>query len=176
MSAPCLPTCRSTPYSQAGFSRARRRLRPRGRWCDSSLRHKRARCTGVAAWSRGRREKPRSIFLGFGGAHKFPRTRISKGADRQPFDPIIPLMPWSPTQYLKFEDERTRPPRDLLARVPLDRVANAVDLGCGPGNSTELLVERFGADAVSGLDNDAEMLAAAQKRLPRQRFLPAEVG
>jgi trans-aconitate 2-methyltransferase len=85
-------------------------------------------------------------------------------------------MPWSPAQYLKFEDERTRPPRDLLARVPLDRVANAVDLGCGPGNSTELLVERFGADVVSGLDNDAQMLAAAQKRLPRTRFVQADVG
>src|SRR5262245_42628985 len=106
----------------------------------------------------------------------FPRNRIPKDADKKPFDPIIPLMPWSPAQYLKFEDERTRPPRDLLARVPLDRVASAVDLGCGPGNSTELLVERFGADVVCGLDNDAEMLAAARKRLPHTRFVQADVG
>src|SRR5262245_48740425 len=85
-------------------------------------------------------------------------------------------MPWSPAQYLKFEDERTRAPRDLLARVPLDRVASAVDLGCGPGNSTELLIERFGEDVVSGLDSDAEMLAASRKRLPRTRFVQADVG
>jgi trans-aconitate 2-methyltransferase len=85
-------------------------------------------------------------------------------------------MPWSPAQYLKFEDERTRPPRDLLARVPLDRVSSAVDLGCGPANSTELLVERFGADVVSGLDNDAEMLAAARKRLPGTPFVQADVA
>jgi len=84
-------------------------------------------------------------------------------------------MPWSPAQYLQFEDERTRPPRDLLARVPLDHVANAVDLGCGPGNSTELLIERFGVDVVSGMDNDAAMLSAARKRLPRTRFIEADV-
>lgn len=85
-------------------------------------------------------------------------------------------MAWSPSQYTKFEDERTRPARDLLAQVPLDTVARAIDLGCGPGNSTELLIDRYGAAAVSGLDSDANMLAAARQRLPGTRFEQADIA
>ena len=85
-------------------------------------------------------------------------------------------MPWSPNQYLKFDDERTRPARDLLAQVPLENVTNAVDLGCGPGNSTELIVERFGPGGVSGMDSDANMLEAARKRLPGVPFVAGDLA
>ncbi len=81
-------------------------------------------------------------------------------------------MTWSPEQYVKFERQRTRPARDLLAQVILDtRDEDPIwDLGCGPGNSTELLVERFGSDRITGVDSDAAMLAAARQRLPAVRF------
>ncbi|TCL76048.1 trans-aconitate 2-methyltransferase [Rhizobium sp. BK251] len=85
-------------------------------------------------------------------------------------------MAWSASQYVKFEDERTRPARDLLAQVPLASVNHAVDLGCGPGNSTELIVERFGTAGVSGLDSDQNMLEAARKRLPGTHFVEADLG
>src|SRR5882724_10114865 len=85
-------------------------------------------------------------------------------------------MAWSPSQYVKFEDERTRPARDLLAQVPLETVTAAIDLGCGPGNSTELLIQRYGLDVVSGLDSDPNMLHAARKRLPETRLFEADLA
>ena len=85
-------------------------------------------------------------------------------------------MAWSADQYLKFEGERTRPARDLLAEVPLATAGHVVDLGCGPGNSTELLVARFPNAAVEGIDTDADMLDAARKRLPQCRFTSADIG
>ena len=85
-------------------------------------------------------------------------------------------MAWSASQYVKFEDERTRPARDLLAQVPLETIAAGIDLGCGPGNSTALLVERFGLAAISGLDSDADMLAAARNRLADTRFVAADLA
>ena len=85
-------------------------------------------------------------------------------------------MAWSSVQYLKFEDERTRPARDLLAQVPLESAARAYDLGCGPANSTELLVARFGKDGVIGLDSDPNMLAAARSRLKGTRFIEADLA
>ena len=53
------------------------------------------------------------------------------------------MLDWDPALYRRYEDERTRPAQELLARVPLTEAARVVDLGCGPGNSTELLVHRY---------------------------------
>lgn len=84
-------------------------------------------------------------------------------------------MNWSPGQYLKFEDERSRPALDLLARVPLDRPGRIVDVGCGPGNSTEGLARRYPEAEIVGLDSSAEMLAAARERLPDRAFIQADI-
>jgi trans-aconitate 2-methyltransferase len=82
---------------------------------------------------------------------------------------------WSAQQYLKFEDERTRPPRDLLARVPLERARQVFDLGCGPGNSTELLIARYPNAEVTGVDSSPAMLRQARERLPGCAFVEADL-
>lgn len=69
---------------------------------------------------------------------------------------------WNPERYLEFGDERTRPARDLLAQVPLATARRVHDLGCGPGNSTALLVDRFPQAQVTGVDNSPAMLEAAR--------------
>jgi trans-aconitate 2-methyltransferase len=71
--------------------------------------------------------------------------------------------PWDPDQYLRFEDERARPFADLLARVPHPMPSTVVDLGCGPGNMTATLLERWPEASVLGLDSSAEMIKRAQE-------------
>ncbi|GAA2790508.1 methyltransferase domain-containing protein [Kitasatospora sp. CM 4170] len=72
---------------------------------------------------------------------------------------------WDPHQYLRFADERTRPLHDLLARVPAlprEPAPTVLDIGCGPGNSTAVLRERWPQARITGIDNSAEMLATAR--------------
>jgi trans-aconitate 2-methyltransferase len=85
-------------------------------------------------------------------------------------------MTWNPALYRRFEDERTRPAQDLLARVPLERATQVVDLGCGPGNSTELLLERFSGARVIGTDTSEAMLQSARQRLPECHFELSDVS
>ena len=83
---------------------------------------------------------------------------------------------WNDAQYLKFGDERTRAARELLMRVPLGRAERVVDLGCGPGNSTALLRERWPDARLSGVDNSPEMLARARRDFPSIEWILGDAG
>jgi trans-aconitate 2-methyltransferase len=70
---------------------------------------------------------------------------------------------WDPDRYLAFADERGRPFMELVARVGADAPFEVVDLGCGPGNLTGLLAERWPGAHVVGLDSSPEMIEQAQR-------------
>jgi trans-aconitate 2-methyltransferase len=70
---------------------------------------------------------------------------------------------WDPDRYLTFADERGRPFVELLARVGAERPRTVVDLGCGPGNLTTLLKDRWPEADVVGLDSSPEMIAKARE-------------
>jgi len=83
---------------------------------------------------------------------------------------------WSPTEYLRFSDERSRPFVELVARVP-GTPRTVVDLGCGPGHLTAVLRERWPQADVVGLDASPAMVARArdQNADPRARYELADV-
>jgi trans-aconitate 2-methyltransferase len=83
---------------------------------------------------------------------------------------------WNPERYLTFGDQRTRPALDLLARVPLANAALVADLGCGPGNSTALLAQRWPEAAIIGVDRSPEMLAQARASGVRATWLEADIA
>ncbi|MDE2111285.1 MAG: trans-aconitate 2-methyltransferase [Alphaproteobacteria bacterium] len=85
-------------------------------------------------------------------------------------------MVWDPGTYLSFEAQRTRPAAELLARVPDGNVSYAVDLGCGPGNSTALLAARWPQARVEGVDSSSEMLAEAQRSGVRADWSEADIA
>ncbi|MGO4235968.1 trans-aconitate 2-methyltransferase [Pseudarthrobacter sp. YAF2] len=88
-------------------------------------------------------------------------------------------MKWNPDKYFQFGDYRNRPFFDLTARVLARHPAKVVDLGCGPGNLTATLSDRWPGAEVVGVDSSAEMLAkaahVAQER-PSLRFELADIA
>ncbi len=72
---------------------------------------------------------------------------------------------WDPAQYLNFADERSRPFFDLVGRIGASEPSYVVDLGCGPGQLTATLAQRWPMADVEGIDSSAEMIAAADKML-----------
>ncbi len=68
---------------------------------------------------------------------------------------------WDPALYLTFAAERARPFADLVQRIAVEEPASVVDLGCGPGNATATLLERWPQARVHGVDSSAAMIDEA---------------
>ena len=75
-------------------------------------------------------------------------------------------MSWDADLYMRFGDQRTRPARDLADRIDLADPRRIIDLGCGPGNSTAVLRERFPDASLIGLDSSEKMIAKAREGDP----------
>lgn len=82
---------------------------------------------------------------------------------------------WNPQTYLKFDQERLRPALDLLAQIPLDAPLRAVDLGCGPGNVTHILSERWPDCELIGIDSSKDMLEKAKSAYPHLAWQESDV-
>jgi trans-aconitate 2-methyltransferase len=82
---------------------------------------------------------------------------------------------WDPDRYLTYADERGRPFVELVQRVGAESPAAVVDLGCGPGNLTRLLAERWPAAEVLGVDSSVEMVEKARSTLPDMSFEVADL-
>ena len=83
---------------------------------------------------------------------------------------------WEPGRYHKFTDHRLRPALELLARVPIADASLVYDLGCGSGNVTRSIAERFAAARVVGIDVSSEMLARAAETPARIEWIQADVA
>lgn len=80
------------------------------------------------------------------------------------------MQDWDAKQYLRFNKERTRPAQDLLSRIPNENPRKVADIGCGPGNSTRKLADRYPRADVLGVDSSPEMVRAAKEANPSLAF------
>jgi len=85
-------------------------------------------------------------------------------------------MDWNPILYLKFQAERTQPSIDLVSRIQLADPASIIDLGCGPGNSTEILFRRWPKAKVTGLDSSEKMIEKARQDFPGYEWILADAA
>lgn len=85
-------------------------------------------------------------------------------------------MPWDPNQYLKYAGPRLQPALDLLNRIGAQAPGTVLDLGCGPGNVTALLAQRWPNAVLTAVDNDRAMLHRASDEVPTAQLVEADIA
>lgn len=85
-------------------------------------------------------------------------------------------MDWNSRQYLKFKTQRTQPAIDLVNRIDMDSPKKIIDIGCGPGNSTQVLYDKFPHAYILGVDMSEDMLSSAKSNYPNLDFKRCDVS
>ena len=83
---------------------------------------------------------------------------------------------WNPDLYLKYGNERIQPAIDLVSRIKVNNPDSIIDIGCGPGNSTELLIKRWPESNICGMDNSPAMIEKAKKIFPEREWILMDAG
>lgn len=83
---------------------------------------------------------------------------------------------WNPDLYLKYDKERLQPSIDLVARIDYNKPDKIIDIGCGPGNSTQILVNRWPDSNIVGADNSPAMIKKATEDFPNQKWILVDAG
>ena len=83
---------------------------------------------------------------------------------------------WQPDLYLKFKNERTQPSIDLVSKINCNSPKSIIDIGCGPGNSTQVLVNRWPKSKIVGIDSSISMIQKAKQEYPNQQWLVADAS
>jgi trans-aconitate 2-methyltransferase len=83
---------------------------------------------------------------------------------------------WNPEHYLKFNKERIQPSIDLVSRINLKEPKRIIDIGCGPGNSTQILKQKWANSEIVGIDNSPAMIEKAKSDYPDQNWILLDAG
>ena len=83
---------------------------------------------------------------------------------------------WKPNLYLEFGKERTQPSVDLVTRIDFDNPKRIIDIGCGPGNSANVLKSRWAQAEIIGLDNSEAMINEAKLKEPDMNWVRADAS
>ncbi len=77
---------------------------------------------------------------------------------------------WEPDSYLKFGKDRIHPTMDLVSRIDMEHPANILEIGCGSGDSTQVLHKRWPDSKILGIDTSEKMINKAKQDYPDQEW------
>ncbi len=82
---------------------------------------------------------------------------------------------WNAAQYSKFVKERTLPAIDLANSITCPNPHSILDIGCGIGNSTTVLKNKYPEARIIGADSSEDMLLSAREKYPSIEFIHLDV-